>query len=175
MELLFKNVTRYDSKAYNKFVKFHNEKYNDNYFFLTIVLSLLLLYCFILNIQSKNFIVGLIFILSLIGFIVYRFYIPVRKYKNNSKEFENDKKILYTFYFYNHYFKIDNEKMYYIKLYKVLETNDYYYLYFNKEYAALVSKKGFKIGNSKDFSKFIKKKCFLKYRCNMSKNKTVTN
>ena len=55
------------------------------------------------------------------------------------------------------------------ELYKVIETNDYFYLYFNEDYAALVSKNGFKLGDSKEFSKFIKKKCFLKYQRNSEK------
>jgi len=51
----------------------------------------------------------------------------------------------------------------------VLIFDDYFYLYFNEDYAALVSKNGFKLGDSKDFSKFIKKKCLLKYQRNSEK------
>ncbi len=169
MKILFKNVTRYDSKSYNKFVKFHNEKYSDKYFFVTIVFCILLLYCSILNLKNKNIMLGLCFIAVILIFIFVRFYLPIRRYKNTSKKYENNQKTLYTFSFYQYFFKIDNQRKYYLELYKVIETNDYFYLYFNEDYAALVSKNGFKLGDSKEFSKFIKKKCFLKYQRNSEK------
>ena len=169
MKLLFKNVTKYDSKAYNKFVNFHNKKYNDSYFFITVFMCLLFLYCCILNFKSKNTILGLGFIKTLLIFLFCRFYLPVRRYKKTSKRYENNQKSLYTFSFYQHFFKIDNEKFYYLRLYKVIESDDYFYLYFNNNYAALVSKNGFKFGNTQDFSNFIKKKCLLKYRKNIGK------
>ena len=59
--------------------------------------------------------------------------------------------------------EIENTKIYYFKLYKVFETQDYFYLYLDEDTAFLVSKSGFKIGTPKDFSEFIKKKCIFKY------------
>ena len=100
MKILFKNVTRYDSKSYNKFVKFHNEKYSDKYFFVTIVFCILLLYCSILNLKNKNIMLGLCFIAVILIFIFVRFYLPIKRYKNTSKKYENNQKTLYTFSFY---------------------------------------------------------------------------
>jgi len=124
MKILFKNVTRYDSKSYNKFVKFHNEKYSDKYFFVTIVFCILLLYCSILNLKNKNIMLGLCFIAVILIFIFVRFYLPIKRYKNTSKKYENNQKTLYTFSFYQYFFKIDNQRKYYLELYKVIETND---------------------------------------------------
>ena len=61
------------------------------------------------------------------------------------------------------YFKIEKKVYPYLKLYKVFETQDYFYLYIDEEHAALVNKKGFKIGNVEAFTDFIKKKCLFKY------------
>ena len=72
--ILFKNVTTYTSKNYNQFLKFHNNKYEFSYNFYTIIMSILLGYCAIMNIKQKN--ISLIFLFSFlfIGFIASAFF-----------------------------------------------------------------------------------------------------
>lgn len=163
-EILFKNVTKYDSKNYNQFIQFHNKKYafsNNSYI---IIMTILLVYCVILNIRQKNIPLIFLFIGLLIGLLLWKIYFPMTRYQKTQNELNNIKTTHYTFSFYNLYFQVDKTIMYYFKLYKVFETKDYFYLYINPNYAMLVSKNGFEVGTTEDFRKFIKKKCLLKYR-----------
>ena len=50
-------------------------------------------------------------------------------------------------------------------LHKIYETPDFFYLYITRENAFLVSKDSFSLGTKEDFSKFLKNKCRLKYKC----------
>ena len=161
---LFKNITRYNSKNYNNFIKFHGNKYNTSYGLTTLLLSIMLIYCSIINLLNKNFLLGLFLFLALILFLYCRLYLPVKRYNKTTKEYKNNKQIAYTFVFYEYFFTINKKRFYYFKLHKVFETKDYFYLYINDNDAALVSKTGFNLGNCNDFTNFIKKKCFLKYK-----------
>ena len=53
-KILYKNITTYTNSNYAKFLNFHNDKYEFSYNFYTIVMSILLCYCIIINIKSKN-------------------------------------------------------------------------------------------------------------------------
>ena len=163
MKPLFKNVTRYTQKNYQQFVRFHNNKFNARYMLYTFIMSLLILYCVILNVLQKNIWFVLIFILILLGFLFIRICIPSIRYKKACNQYKNGKSDTFAFTFYNHFFTIGKIRYYYFKLHKVYETKDYFYLYFDEDNAALVSKNGFKLGKPNDFSDFIKKKCLLKY------------
>lgn len=87
----------------------------------------------------------------------------MRRYQDTKKKYSKNRESCFTFSFYNFYFTINKNTFYYFKLYKVYETKDYFYLYIDDENAAMVSKNGFKVGTAEEFSKFIKKKCLLKY------------
>lgn len=163
-KLLFKNTTKYNKKNYEEFVQFHNNKYNTSYNVYTIIMSILLIYCVIINIKEKNINFMFLFLAILIVFLGLRIYLPVKRHKRNQKNIANTKIASYTFSFYDLFFKLDKEILYYFKLYRVFETEKYFYLYINPNYAMLISKSGFEIGNVEDFRKFIKKKCFFKYR-----------
>ncbi len=147
MKPIFKNVTKYSNKSYKEFVNFHNKKYGATYTFFTVLFTILLLYCLILSIKEKQIHMVLIFILTIVFLLFWRIYMPLDKYR---KELNNNS-------------KKGKSEVYYFRLYKVFETEKFFYLYLNKEYAAVVSKDGFEIGNSNDFSEFIKKKCMLRY------------
>ena len=71
----------------------------------------------------------------------------------NEKEF--------SFKFYEKYFEVwdrlNLEKVKYGKIYRVYETDSFFYLYLDKEHSLLLEKTGFVIGNSEDFGKFIRK------------------
>ena len=126
-------------------------------------MTILLVYCVILNIVQKNIKFVFMFLALLIVFLLFRLYIPMRKYKKTQKQYSKNQENTFTFSFYKHYFTLNKTTFYYFKLYKVFETKDYFYLYINNENAAMVSKNGFKVGTVEKFSKFIKKKCLLKY------------
>jgi len=163
MKPLFKNVTIYNSKNYNQFVKFHGEKFSFSYNMYTIILMLLILYCIILNIMQKNIPLLLLF-LAMLGFIfLFRMYIPIKRQQKTKKKFAQNKQNSVTIDFYKFYFKVADNVYPYLKLYKVFETKDYFYLYVDEENAVLVSKTGFKLGTVENFTTFIKKKALLKY------------
>lgn len=163
-EILFKNVTKYNTKNYNQFIEFHNKKFALSNNFYTIVMTILLIYCVIFNIKNSNISFIFLFIALLIIFLLCRIYFPMKRYQKTQKKLGNIKEVGYTFSFYNLYFQLDKKVIYYFKLYKVFETKDYFYLYINPDYAMLVNKNSFEIGTSDDFRKFIKNKCLLKYR-----------
>lgn len=163
MKPLFKNKTIYNSKNYNQFIEFHNKKYGFSYRIYNVIMIILLIYCIILNIVQKNFLLILMFMAMLVIFLLFRIYLPIRQYQNTQKEYKKHKEVSFIFSFYKHYFTLNKKTYYYVKLYKVFETNDYFYLYVDEDNAALVNKSGFKIGTAEGFSEFIKKKCLLKY------------
>lgn len=163
-EIIFKNVTKYTPKNYNQFIDFHNKKYSFTNTSYIIIMSILLIYCIILNIIQKNIFFMLLFTVLLIGILFFKIYIPIKRYKKTQKKLSNIKEKDFTFLFYNWYLILDKKIIYYFNLYKIYETKDYFYLYVNPDYSMLVSKKGFEVGNSEDFSKFIKKKCSFKYK-----------
>jgi len=163
MKPLFKNVTIYNSKNYNQFVKFHGEKFNFSYNMSTLVMLALMLYCIILNIIQKNLLLFLVFLAMFVLTIVFRMYLPGRRYQKTKKTFAENKNTSVTIDFYKFYFKIEDKVYPYFKLYKVFETKDYFYLYVDEENAALAAKNGFKVGSVAEFTEFIKKKCLFKY------------
>lgn len=164
MKPLFKNTTKYNSKNYNEFINFHSKKFNFSYNAYTLIMCILLLYCIILNIFQKDIWLILLFSILFALMILFRLYLPMKRYQKNKKMYSKDKQLSITFTFYPFYFSIGKKFYPYMRLYKVFETKDYFYLYINEDVAALVSKTGFNLGTSDKFSEFIKKKCFFKYR-----------
>lgn len=163
MKPLFKNITIYNSKNYNQFVKFHGEKFNFSYNAYTLTFLVLALYCFISSIIQKNIFLILLFFAILGLTILFRMYIPAKRYQKTKKKFAQNKSTSVTIDFFKYYFKVQQNIYPYLKLYKVFETKDYFYLYIDDEHAVLVNKSGFKVGTVEDFTEFIKKKCFFKY------------
>lgn len=164
MKPLFKNITKYNSKNYEQFIKFHGEKFNFSYNMYTAVMSILLIYCIILNIMQKNIPFVLLFLALLILIFLFRMYLPMKRYQKTKKQYSKNKETSISFIFYKFYFTVGKKTFPYMRLYKVFETKDYFYLYIDDENAVLVSKNGFRVGTAEEFSKFIKKKCFFKYK-----------
>ena len=163
MKPLFKNITIYNSKNYNQFIKFHGEKFNFSYNMYTLAMLALILYCIILNIIQKNIVLILLFLAMFALTILFRLYLPVKRYQKTKKKFAKSTQNNITINFFKFHFKIDQKVYTYLKLYKVFETKDYFYLYLDEENAILVSKNGFKLGTASEFTEFIKKKCLFKY------------
>lgn len=164
MKPLFKNITKYNAKNYNQFIKFHGEKFNFSYNMYTIAMAILLIYCIILNIIQKNITFILLFLTILILLFLFRMYFPMKRYQKTKKQYSKNKETNISFTFYKFYFSVGEKTFPYSRLYKVFETKDYFYLYTDDENAALVSKNGFNLGTAEEFSEFIKKKCFFKYK-----------
>jgi len=166
-KLLFKNTTQYSKQLYDEFTLFHNKKNYLLYNLCTIFVLILFIYCLIMTIKYKVIGLVIIFTFAILGFIMYRLFSPIMFYKKEVKKKAISKEKIFSFYFYDKYFKIrDNlnfDKIHYYKLYKVYETKNYFYLYFNKKYSFIVSKNGFSLGTTEDFSKFIKNKMWLRY------------
>ena len=164
MKPLFKNITKYNSENYEQFIKFHGEKFTFSYNAYTIIFSLLLLYCIITSLTQQKFLLTLLFLAMLILTFLFRTYFPMKRYQKTKNKFAKEKETSISFEFYNFYFSFNKQTMFYLKLYKVFETADYFYLYIDDENAVLVSKAGFTLGTESDFRDFIKKKCFFKYK-----------
>lgn len=168
MEKLFENKTTYTKDIYFKFLEFHNKKFNFRYMLYTVVWSMILLLCIYLAFASKNRIQGVIVTMILIGFIAYRL---LRPKKVVDKELKSDKVSTNnsnTFSFYDKNFEIKNNNGSFIYRYfmlkKIYETDNYFYLYVTRENAFLISKNTFSLGTPEDFSKFLKKKCGVKFK-----------
>ena len=163
MKLLFKNITIYNSKNYNQFIKFHGDKFNFSYNAYTMVMLVLMLYCIVLNIIQKNIFLFLLFVTMFALTILIRMYLPGKRYQKTKKKFAEKKQTSITIDFFKFYFKVEQNIYPYLKLFKVFETKDYFYLYIDEETAILVNKNGFQLGNAEEFTNFIKKKCLFKY------------
>ena len=163
MKPLFKNTTTYSGSSYKKFVEFHNEKYGIKYNVFNIIFLILLFYCFSVSLTGKNLLMTLIFILTIISFLIYRIYMPINTFRKTLLSQSKKEKNTFTFLFYDKYFTVNKVKVQYSKLYKIFETKNFFYLYLTKDQSAILSKKCFEIGTSNEFTNFIKKKCIFKY------------
>ena len=168
MEKLFENKTTYNKDTYIEFLKFHNKTYNFSYMLYTIIWSAIFTLCMYLAYGTGNILQGIFVTVILICFVIYRIYRPkfiVNRELKSDKITDNNTN---HFIFYDKEIEVKNNngsfKYRYFKLYKVFETEDFFYLYVNRENAFLVSKKTFSLGTSEDFSRFIKNKCGIKYR-----------
>ena len=174
MKILFKNKTKYTENSYKKFLEFHSNKFGFKNTFYILFMSMILFTCIILYFVNHFYLQAFLTILLLALFLVLKIIRPTLKVK---KDFESDKiqkEKVFKFIFCKNYFKIyDNLKYYkikYAKLYKIFDTNDFFYLYINDENSLLVDKKGFYYGTADEFSKFLKKNYWFKYKLIKSKN-----
>lgn len=179
MEKLFINKTTYSKDTYMEFLRFHSKTYSTSYMLYTIFWSFVILLSVYLAFASNYRIQGVVLTIALIAFMIYRIYRPKR---NVEKELKSDKisdNNTNTFTFYNKYFATENKNgsfnFRYFMLYRVFETDKFYYLYISRENAFLISKDSFSYGTAEDFSNFIKKKCRLKYRLRKEKKVKENN
>lgn len=162
MEKLFENTTTYTSDVYAEFVRFHNQKYNLKYNLYTLFMLVLIVFCMVSQFLYGNILLGIAFVFFMIIFLIWRVFHPSFFVKKEANSDKVKKQLKNTYSFYDKYMQIkntkDNIKLNYYKLYKVFETENYFYLYINKNYSFVLSKDGFSIGNSSEFYKFIKNK-----------------
>ena len=168
LKILFKNVTKYDKEVYTDFLKFHQNIFGLKYSLYTAFIIGMLLILVAMQIQVHNMDVAIIICFVITAFFLWRFLHPVSEVSKefNSEKIQNEKE--FTFIFYEKNFKVrENNKLetYIIKykeLYKVFETDNFFYLYIDKTHSLLINKNCFTIGNSENFSNFIQKKCKYK-------------
>lgn len=172
--LLFKNSTQYSKKLYDDFTRFHNEKNSPSYDAFTVFILILLIYCIFATIKARIIPLAVTFILSFLVFIGYRLFGPIYLYKKECNKKAITKEQTFKFYFYDTYFKVRNnldyDKIPYLKLNKVYETEKYFYLYLTKKYSFIVNKTCFSQGTTEEFSAFIKSKMKFKYSKYAKKN-----
>ncbi len=168
MKLLFKNITTYSQDIYDEFLNFHSRKFSFKYHLVSLMISMLILFLIMLYIQNHYYELAVIFCACLTSFILYRYFSPIEEV---SKDYHSDKitkQLSFTFSFYNKYFKVYTKKRYsvipYRKLYKIFETDTFFYLYLDNRHSFIVDKSGFKKGTPIAFRDFIKKKCPFKYK-----------
>ena len=173
-KLLFKNSTQYSKKLYDEFTQFHNKKNSRYYDLFTVFILILIVYCIYSTLKAKVFPLSIIFLAIFILFAGYRVFYPFFFYKKEITKKSITKEKTFNFYFYNTYFKVKNnsnfDKIPYFKLYRVYETEKYFYLYLLKNYSFIIDKNGFNQGTSKEFSNFIKNKMWIRYSKSIKEN-----
>ena len=173
-KVLFENKTKYTEDLYNIFLKEYKKEYASsenlftgfNFFFFGI--------CMFFAFKENELILAFAILIGLIIYFWYKFIRPAtREIKTRKNPMLKDN-FINTYKFYERYFDVENPKgkarTYYLKVYRITETQDYYYIYISREYAFIVSKTEFTEGNNIEFTTFIKKKLLGKYR-NRMKNK----
>lgn len=167
MEKLFENTTTYTPEIYHEFVKFHNKKYNFKYHLYTLAILICIIFCMVSQFLNNNIFMGILFVFVMVIFLLYRVYHPYFLTKKEASSDKVKKQLRNTYSFYDKYMEIKNSndtiKLKYHKLYKIFETENYFYLYLNKTYSFVLDKNSFSVGSSEDFYKFMKRKLFKLY------------
>ena len=89
LKILFKNKTRYTKQIYKEFLEFHQEKYGATYMGYTVLLIILFIFCIILQIQSRNYLLSILTLCILIGFVFWRLYNPIKTVQKEKKHRAN--------------------------------------------------------------------------------------
>lgn len=165
---LFKNTTIYTNKIYKQFTDFHTKEYRFSYQLYTAIVCVSLLFCFILQVIYHYYTLAICLATILTFFFLWRFFHPISSIKkeSNSDKYKSENK--YTFIFYTKSMEVVSldtiVKISYCNLYKIFETNDFFYFYVDKKHAFLISKSGFEKSSSLDFSNFVQKECKMIYK-----------
>ena len=164
---LFKNTTIYSEKIYQKFLAFHTKEYRFSYQIYTAIICLGLLFCLIMQVSYHYYFSAICFAIILVCFFLWRFFHPVTSTQKEAKtdKYQNQ---AYTFLFYEKSMEIDTSNsiitISYSHLYKIFETNEFFYFYVDKKHAFLIDKTGFENNSSLAFSNFIQKECKRIYK-----------
>ena len=144
MKLLFKNTTKYSKSVYDEFLKFHRKKYRFTYILYNVIVIALILFCITVQVQYHNFTIAILFCFALSLFVLWRYLHPIEEVTKeyNSEKIQKEKS--FTFKFYEKFYTCEDSKqiskLKYYKLYKVYETNDFFYLYIDRTHSFLLDK-----------------------------------
>ena len=172
MEKIFENKTKYSQKEYNSFLESYKKEYatSDNAYIIFYVLFFGM--CTIFAFKEGIVLLGTALLIGLFIYLWYKIIRPAKLVEKDKKSQKMSGNFINKYDFYNNYFKVENPegkaKIFYFKLYRVVETKSYFYIYVSREYAFIVSKLGFTKGSQEDFSRFIKKKTFIRYKNRMN-------
>ena len=159
LKILFKNKTTYSEDVYNEFLEFHRKKFGLKFASFNICIIALILTCIVYLVSYRNYTSAIMFCIILTVFIFLRYFKPALEVSNDYKSEKISNNSTFTFTFYDKYFTVkeknDIYKSKYRNLYKIFETDNYFYLYIDKNHSFLLDKTGFIVGNSNDFNKFI--------------------
>ena len=147
MKVLFKNTTKFSKDMYTKFLTFHSKTYDFSYLLYTFVISLILIFCFVVQISGNNYFLASIFMIILLIFLFYRFFHPLNTVKKeyNSEKITKERNASYLFF--EKYYIVNLNKssktLYYRNLYRVFETDTFFYLYIDRTHAFIMKKDSF--------------------------------
>ena len=171
MEILFENKTKYSKKEYDIFLESYMKEYATSDYAYSIFNIVFFGLCMIFAFLEKELFLG---VALLIGLGIYLWFKIVRANKlveKTKKSLKVSGNFVNNYKFYKNMFKVENvegkAEILYFKLYRVVETKEYFYIYISRQCAFIVSKNGFTKGSQEEFSKFIKKKAFTKYKNRM--------
>lgn len=172
MEKIFENKTNYSEKEYDIFLESYKKEFATSENVYIIIYTMFFGFCMILAFIEKEFLLGIALLIGLGIYLWYKIIRPNKLVEKTKKSQKVSGSFVNNYDFYQNYFKVENSEgkaqILYFKLYRVVETKDYFYIYISRRYAFIVSKAGFTKGNKVDFSKFIKKKVFTKYKNRMN-------
>ena len=86
MNMLFKNTTKYSKECYENFLIFHNKKFGVSSNFYTLLIVILMAFCIALQLKAGNTQLVFIFILTLICFLLWRIFHPIKEVKDELRE-----------------------------------------------------------------------------------------
>ena len=168
MEKIFENKTKYTDKEYNAFLKSYKEEFTKTEIAYMLFNIFFFGMCMIFAFKENEKILACALLIGLLAYIWLKIIRPTKAVKKDQKSHKVSGHFVNNYEFYKNYFKVENTdgnaQIFYLKLYRVVETNAYFYIYISREYAFIVSKLGFTKGTPEEFSKFIKQKVFTKYK-----------
>ena len=168
MKLLFQNKTKYSDTVYNEFLHFHSNHFKYSYLLYTLIVCAVILFLVIAQIKIHQLSISILLCAALTGFILWRIFHPISEVSKEYKSEKIQQQIEYTFKFYENKFTIEDSNYFsnskYSDIYKVFETDSFFYLYLDKTHSLLLEKNSFTLGSANEFSEFIKRKCLFRYR-----------
>ena len=168
MEPLFENKTECSQKDYDIFLEEYKKEFTTSDYAYILFYVVFFGICVFLAFSKKEFILGFVL---LTGIIIYLWYKIIRPTNMVEKTKENQKlngNIINNYIFYKNYFKVESTEgktqFLYFKIYRVVETKEFFYIYITRQLAYIISKNGFTKGDKREFTNFLKKKVFTKYK-----------
>ena len=170
MKILFKNVTKYSEENYNQFLDFHASKFGLKNLLYFIFVTLFLLWFIYLEIKENAFFFAFIIFLGLILFYFFYYFKPQKEAQKSYNSPQIQEEESFSFIFYEHEFKITSLKekksviVVYNELYKIFDTENFFYFYLDDTHSYIIDKKSFVKGNSNEVSEYFKRHYFFKYK-----------
>ena len=152
LKILFKNTTKYNESIYIEFLQFHQKKFGLKYTLYTTMIIVLLLFLVIMQIKFHRIDTAIIICFVITCFFLWRYLHPASEVSKDFKSEKIQNEEEFTFLFYKKYFKIraklQTNIIKYNSLYKIFETDTFFYLYIDKTHSLLLNKDSFSICSS---------------------------